>query len=838
MQVLTDQLFNYRKSPALQDGAGRFDKIKGKTINWNQLVPNGNFVDTSGWNAPRGSLTVSNNVCTFLAESAPARMAPRLERIAGHKYYITCEQKYTTPSNNIYAMVIVDGDNVTYIDSVQNTNWNKYSIIYTEINNASGNDGVRFIQDGRGGGWDNIQIKNCMCIDLTQMGLDTLTVEQFEALFSLPYYDFCSGSLISLGGRNVKFNQLIINGNFDGTGNWSYYRCTISTSNNVATITSTGVDGNIYKPVSGAPKIIAGHKYYFSGEIKCGGSNSRIQFSAGNAQYLYDYTGTNWKRFSRVIAGSISTKDYIQYEVYAYGDGGVTQLRNAMCVDLTQMFGVGNEPSVQGFESLFPDPYYAYTLSKYMNLVSDVSLKTTGKNLCDISQKISGYLDGNGNINPSGASFVTGFIRVIPNSLIIFQWKYQTLVSENGRICEFYDGNKRIISNSAINPTYSYAYFTVPQNACYVRFTCDNGFTDVQLEYNSVPSAYEPYKTSTLSLPITDYFPDGEMSAGSVFDELTKTDYKKRIGIIDLGSLAWEYISSGPGFRANITNANVNVKNSVCSNYVFNPSANQTTASAIVSRLNDKEYAWYSNLQFVFIKDTSYTDAATFKSAMSGVYLQYELATSLQDYGVVDLGMLNYEYSSDLGTMSAYINDIKTPANDDIVVNAFTPCAMTIKANDRVSNISRRMYMFAGDKTMYFRGFNYTSASDFKNAMSGVYLLYEKANPQPLTPTDPDDYYIFDAWKDGTEQLLPENGIVPVTAPILADMSYSSGKVQVVTHPNPIPGGETSGDGWFLVGEEATINAVPNEHYIFKNWELDNEVVSTDPEYTFEVENE
>lgn len=96
--------------------------------------------------------------------------------------------------------------------------------------------------------------------------------------------------------------------------------------------------------------------------------------------------------------------------------------------------------------------------------------------------------------------------------------------------------------------------------------------------------------------------------------------------------------------------------------------------------------------------------------------------------------------------------------------------------------------------------------------------------------------FFIDVYVGGTEQLLPENGSTPTTSPILMDMAYSSGILVLTTFPEPTQGGTTTGDGTYLIGEEATVSATPNEHWAFKNWELEGEIVSTDAEYTFEVE--
>ena len=52
---------------------------------------------------------------------------------------------------------------------------------------------------------------------------------------------------------------------------------------------------------------------------------------------------------------------------------------------------------------------------------------------------------------------------------------------------------------------------------------------------------------------------------------------------------------------------------------------------------------------------------------------------------------------------------------------------------------------------------------------------------------------------------------------------------------NPAEGGVVTGNGYFAEGTTATINAIPNEHYNFLNWTKGNEVVSTDPGYSFTV---
>ena len=66
---------------------------------------------------------------------------------------------------------------------------------------------------------------------------------------------------------------------------------------------------------------------------------------------------------------------------------------------------------------------------------------------------------------------------------------------------------------------------------------------------------------------------------------------------------------------------------------------------------------------------------------------------------------------------------------------------------------------------------SFNDAAAFKAAMNGVYLYYELTTP---TETAIDLDLSYKSYLNGTEQLLPVNGSVPVTSPIRADISYLS----------------------------------------------------------------
>jgi hypothetical protein len=89
-------------------------------------------------------------------------------------------------------------------------------------------------------------------------------------------------------------------------------------------------------------------------------------------------------------------------------------------------------------------------------------------------------------------------------------------------------------------------------------------------------------------------------------------------GFVDLGSLTWYHPNDSIRFMAIISNIKLGM-NGLCSSYPL------TSTKGIDKTLYMFD-GYYGNRR-IAIFDSDYTDVATFKTAMSGVYLIYELAT-------------------------------------------------------------------------------------------------------------------------------------------------------------------------------------------------------------------
>ena len=206
----------------------------------------------------------------------------------------------------------------------------------------------------------------------------------------------------------------------------------------------------------------------------------------------------------------------------------------------------------------------------------------------------------------------------------------------------WYDANKNYIGTS---PSAYYGNtFATPSNAHYLRFcpqdtygTTYNHDICINLSDPVKNGTYEPYVKHTYPLDDSltlrgilkldasnNLYADGDryLPDGTV---------QRRYGVVDLGTLTWAYRTSGteiaPYFYASYTgikskgNPTIKVIQAVCDKYVIVA----RNANSFVDKTMCGDGTSTAILQ-IQIKDSAYTDSASFKSAMSGVMLFYELA--------------------------------------------------------------------------------------------------------------------------------------------------------------------------------------------------------------------
>ena len=170
--------------------------------------------------------------------------------------------------------------------------------------------------------------------------------------------------------------------------------------------------------------------------------------------------------------------------------------------------------------------------------------------------------------------------------------------------------------------------FTLTEEAeCFIQIVFEKGSAynnteiQVQIERGDTATEYSPYTRNSLPIPEAVQTLDGYgwgINADCYnYIDWEKKQFVKRVGVVDLGTLNWTYKTI---FTTTVSGRKVGKGNLICSKY------SNATASG-TSLMNDGEILGNSVVESVYVKDSNYTDATAFKTAMSGVMLYYELAT-------------------------------------------------------------------------------------------------------------------------------------------------------------------------------------------------------------------
>ena len=285
----------------------------------------------------------------------------------------------------------------------------------------------------------------------------------------------------------------------------------------------------------------------------------------------------------------------------------------------------------------------------------DKSTATLGKFIANTSETIGDDLN----------CFVSDYIRIIPGQSYYINHVIGTAVHTYAYV--LYDANKNAVDGgSAGSGTDKSILFTAGSNIHYIRFNGLKGKIDntcINLHWDGERDGeYEPYVKHSYPLGNVELRGVPKLDANNSLyydgDEYASDGtVTRRYGIVDLGTLTWILQDGATNlFYSAITGlkqASTNDERKtifLCSKYTADTQANVTE-----SVMTDKTAL--TRIGRLYIKDTSYTDAATFKTAMSGVYLVYELATPttessdpfqnpqiVDDFGTeeyIDRGVLN-----------------------------------------------------------------------------------------------------------------------------------------------------------------------------------------------------
>lgn len=246
-------------------------------------------------------------------------------------------------SSGGYGVVLpfkVEGNKTYYLDYVSNPN---ESVVYVSYFDKNGNY-INYVSTS------NHLVTtpaNCYWLVLVlRPQTNILATYRNIVVKEIGYQRYCGTKTYY---EPLTYNQLVQNGNFASTENWSLNGCTLSVLNNVGTLTitennaSNGIETGIQLGGS-SHKYALVYKAYASRTTKVwfrlGGSSI-----AGIEEYIY----TTERQFKFIFTSSYNSTETLRMFVNINNlflqNGDKVYLSNFMVIDLTNLYGAGNEPT-------------------------------------------------------------------------------------------------------------------------------------------------------------------------------------------------------------------------------------------------------------------------------------------------------------------------------------------------------------------------------------------------------------------------------------------------------------------------------------------------------------
>ena len=443
-------------------------------------------------------------------------------------------------------------------------------------------------------------------------------------------------SVKNIGGRSIVWNQLIS-------------QIVEKTSNGIATTKidskSLHISGTssavCFIPISPVQTGISNHKYLFHSH-----ASDTTALSSGTGFYN-DNGGNRWHEYGKGIIFTMDGNGTIAIAFRVNSNITVDFSITPQIYDLTAMFGSGNEPaSVEEFEKMFPADYYPYNAGEIVSAGTE-SIVEQGKNLFDYTDKT--YHGANVNKVENGVIYTKGLTTTALNIPTIAENKYTLSFKVKSNAAN--QGGLRWSLQKGKNTSYAHDSSLIKSEVGYTAnteyqavatFVATTDFVslctivgmvyDVQLELGDTATDYSPFYQTEYPIPeAIKALPGYGWSAGTArnYVDYENKRYVQCVNSVDLGTLTWtagESVSFKTHHLAGqkLTKSYSIAPNFICPKYstkTQNESWGKTSITGISATSNVNGY--------IYVNDTSYTDATTFKQAMQGVILYYELANPI-----------------------------------------------------------------------------------------------------------------------------------------------------------------------------------------------------------------
>lgn len=452
----------------------------------------------------------------------------------------------------------------------------------------------------------------------------------------------------SIVGASVAWNQLAKD--FTSTNWLNESGVTASYADGVVTIATTVAGNGI---MSDTTTVTKDHVYLVGITAKCSAAIT-LRFGLGFVVLSNDsFPASNYVNAVGIkkCTATASNRLALFGASATYTD---LMAKDALFVDLTQMLGstiadyvYSLETATAGagvawlkehFPKQFGGGYQAYNAGEIKSISGLTEHKSVGFNQCDEVWE------------PGGLSEVTGsktsnytYKRSVNYCKCVGGATYFGHSAKGAQLVVYwYDANKtyvgfNVITNTTVVAPANAAYFLARVSLDYFPLAVGDICINISKPTGTPKNGdYVAYESHTYALDSTKTLRgilklDGNnklYADGDVY----KADgtIRRRFGAVDLGTLTWTMFSTAGWFWADVADSknksNIERANALCSKYIVLPVT--TTGGAPNVDTVDKSIAvGFNNQSRLYVHDSTYTDVATFKTAMSGQYLVYELAT-------------------------------------------------------------------------------------------------------------------------------------------------------------------------------------------------------------------
>lgn len=464
----------------------------------------------------------------------------------------------------------------------------------------------------------------------------------------------------TLVGGTVCWNQLASELN---AANWQGTYATATFTNGVADITVSASNLNCRIAMVQAQPFYSGHKYLMSYRVKSPKANS-VKLGLGDITANFLSSGTltvdTWTDVIGIVDANLDVPSgnirfFPVTNTSAFSGGEVVSVEKIQAYDLTAMFGSTIADYAYSLEQatagsgiawlkkcgFFTKPYYPYNAGELMS-VKALRHKMVGFNQWDEEWEV-------GSISRTTGAEVTNadcirsknYCPCIGGTTYRLTCKSAESSATVGIV--FYDKDY----NWVYGVYFTNQTSTIPENAAYFRIftqTASGSYygnvykNDICINLSKTTGSpkngdYVPYTTYEYPLdPKVTLQGIYKLNGDKLYCDGDKyypdKGVERRYKLVDLGTIAWGYTSGGDRFTSGGISSVVKppTSDSVLAN-IISPKFVALTLTELRNSADDNLIA-IGDTGVISVRYTaSGTDTAAFKTAMSGVYLLYELAT-------------------------------------------------------------------------------------------------------------------------------------------------------------------------------------------------------------------